>query len=75
MAAKSPEPKGAARGQGLFAAIIAEATCYNYYMFHPICQTVWLPWIPHITVVTACFSFFGTDIGLGGDWCSYYNYS
>ena len=35
MAAKSPEPKGAARGQGLFAAIIAEATCYNYYMFHP----------------------------------------
>ena len=47
MAVKSPEPKGAARGQGLFAAIIAEATCYNYNMFHPIGQTVWLPWIPH----------------------------
>ena len=55
MAVKSPEPEGAARGQGLFTAIIAEATCYNYYMFHPIGQAVWLPWIPHITIVTACF--------------------
>ena len=55
MAVKSPEPKGVTQGQGLFAAIIAEATCYNYYMFHPIGQTVWLPWIPHITIVTACF--------------------
>ena len=53
MAAKSrAQPT---EGQGLFAAIIAEATCYNYYMFHPIGQTVWLPWIPYITVVTACF--------------------
>ena len=54
MAVKSPEPEGAAQGQGLFTAIISEATCYNYYMFHPIGQTVWLPWIPHITIVTYC---------------------
>ena len=56
MAVKVPSPRVQPEGKGFnFAAIFAEATCYNYYMFHPIGQTVWLPWISHITIVTACF--------------------
>ena len=32
MAVNSPETRGPARGQGLFTAILFEATCNNYYI-------------------------------------------